>query len=299
MAEFVTTGDLIREAAAAGHVITNRQLERWRNEHILPGGTKHGLGRGAGTYWTYPASSVARLVTFLKLRRPREPLSATAVRLWLRGHDMPLNEARRHLTTALAMPQRIRRNVAQLGTVGFAERFAENARRKPTSRKKHGVGKYDDAAHDLYVTAAETIAQSFTDPSAPLPADGVASIAAMMNPSANVLRIVAALGENLNQEIGTAIPLIGSVDSLSDDASDEDFLLGRTLFAGVAKIVELAHALPETDVRRDFLILMGGGDDEVFGFACMLQAVRRLQAEGITDTLERLESVQAALQGLH
>lgn len=296
MDEFVTTDDLIRAAAAAGHVITSRQLERWRNERILPPGTKHGLGQGPGTYWTYPASSVVRLLTFLEIRRPREPLSATAVRLWLRGHDMPLDEVRRHLATALAMPRWIRRNVAQLGTVGFAERFAEDARRKPASRKKHGVGKFDHAAHDFYVTVGETIAQSFTNPSAPLPADGIASITVMMNPSSNVLAVVAALGEDFKQEIGAALPLVGSVDSVSAEASDEELLLGRTLFASVAQIVTLARALPKTDVRHDFLILMGGGDDEVFGFACMLQAARRLHAQGITDALERLQSVRAALQ---
>jgi hypothetical protein len=208
---------------------------------------------------------------------------------------MPLDHVRRHLVTALAMPQRIRRYVAELGTVGFAERFAEDARRKPASRKKHGVGKFDHAAHDFYVAAGQTIALAFSDPSAPLPYDGVASIAAMMNPSTNVLAVVAALGENFKQEVGTALPLVGAGDTASAEATDEELLLGRTLFAGVAQIVALAGALPETDPRRDFLILMGGTDDEVFGFACMLQAARRLQAQGITDTLERLESVRAAL----
>jgi hypothetical protein len=298
MDEFVTTDDLIREAAESGHVVTSRQLERWRNEHILPGGTKRGLGQGAGTYWRYPASSVTRLLIFLEIRRPREPLSATAVRLWLRGHDMPLDHVRRHLTAALVMPQRIRRNVAELGPVAFGERFAEDARRKPASRKKHGVGKFDNAAHEFYVTAGETIALAFTNPSATLPSEGVASIATMMNPSANVLAVVAALGENFNHEVGTALPLVGTGDTVPAEASDEELLLGRTLFAGVAQIVALARALPESDVRRDFLMLIGGTDDEVFGFTCMLQAARGLKAQGITDTIERLETVRAGLPSL-
>lgn len=295
MDEPLTTGDLIREAAGRGYSVTSRQLERWRNARVLPEGRKRGRGQGGGTHWTYPPTSLARLLAFLEIRRPREPIAATAVRLWLRGHDLPLDRVRRHLASALATPKRIRRTVAQLGMVRFGERFAEDARRKPVSRRKHGVEKFDHAAYDRFVGIGEAIASAFQNPSAPLPPDSVASIATMMNPSSAVLSVVAALEADFNQEIATALPLVAAGDAAAMDASDEELLSGRALFACVADIVAHAQGIPQSDPRRDFLLLMGGNDDEVFGFACMIQASRRARAEGVIDPLERLNLVRGAL----
>src|SRR5690606_37776001 len=94
------TRDLSVYAGELG--VSQRQLARWRAEHLLPTPERRGRGRGAGASASYPEGTLEQLRAIVGLREAGVRVAADLrVHLWLLGHAMPAQVIRADLLDAL------------------------------------------------------------------------------------------------------------------------------------------------------------------------------------------------------
>lgn len=80
---------LIESAARGGHSVSNRMLQRWRGQGLLPPGRR---GKGGPAVWLYPASSEHQLSRLLHWRSRSRHHRGILLALWVEG--FPINLAR-------------------------------------------------------------------------------------------------------------------------------------------------------------------------------------------------------------
>ena len=285
----ITSADLIRTASAEGYHVTVPQLERWRHGGLIPSVRQRGRGRSAGALWFHPPRAQDQLLELLRIRRPREPLAALAVRLWLRKWDVPLPKLRHHLAKGLSVFGRVRGKVRERGVAGFGEAFGEVLRRRRSARGKYGIGRLDEAGYDRGLAIGEAIAAQFEESPQPPTPQAAAAIEHAMSFTAAEMAVVKELGSTFRSEIVDAMPWVTGCDRAAAVASEEDLLMARDLWARVHALDEGASALPPDHPLRDFILRMTHGHDEPVGLGMLLLVIQRARSVGISDVVERVD----------
>jgi hypothetical protein len=287
--EGLTTGELVAAAKAKGYRVSSSQLERWRQAGLIPGARRRGRGKGAGVSWRHPEAAKDQLLVLLEIRRPREPLSELAIRLWLRSLDVPMPKVKEHLEHIVSIFPRLRKRVGELGIVGFGEKFADMLQRTPKKRSTYGIEVFDENGYDQAREVGEAVAAQFTLAAAPTE-EHLAAIELALKVRPSERSIIAALGANLKEEIHGALPLLSSGDRTVLTASDGDLLTARELWARTHALDFAARGLPLDHPLRDILLRMADGHDSGFGLVLMTIIVQSVRAAGIADPVERFDA---------
>ena len=79
---WLTTTELL---ACVHNQATERQLERWRKNDLIPRPRLHSLGRGKGVRSDYPPGTCEQLVALLELHRRERRLNRLRFALWRQG----------------------------------------------------------------------------------------------------------------------------------------------------------------------------------------------------------------------
>lgn len=230
--------DLIEGARSWGYSVSPRQLERWRNDGLLPPLAVRGRGRGRGQERYYHTDPTEQIRKLLDLRKSGVSGAESAIRLWLAGYPIDLNDVRRHLPRALKSVHRFRKH---LGSPAFAERFAEYLHRTPRAREAwFGDRFWNQERYDLSVKAAAALAQN----------DGAQS-----RDGQETLRRFAGRMTNLDEnERGLILALGGDPDALMDqipstfqsifarleDATNDELLKARAIQQSMLELAEVS-----------------------------------------------------------
>jgi hypothetical protein len=85
---WVSRDALIAYAAECRVRISRFQLERWRDDDLLPRARRVHLGRGKGTQSQYPIAAVGQAIFLARLRRQHRDLDAMAWLAWTHGYPV-------------------------------------------------------------------------------------------------------------------------------------------------------------------------------------------------------------------
>lgn len=284
----MTTAELIAQAAAVGHSVTERQIERWRYAGILPAARQRGRGKSRGALWLHPPRAATALQTFLEIRGLREPLASVAVRMWLRGIDIPFAKLRRLFPSALGISRKLRRQVNRLGPVGYAEDLADRVMGSAGARERYGVN--DEGGYERIQQALEVITNAFA-PTGAGPSDrALGHLLRCFGYTAAENAMLSHIGVDMKTEMRAAVPLIGDADIALLNASEAELVEGRAMWQMVHELVERAKRFPENPVR-DFVLRLDKWHDDCFGFACLLQSVRLARSEGVHNPTDNVRSL--------
>lgn len=137
--EPLDAGALIDAAARDGHQVTNRMLQRWRNQGLLPRGHR---GPGGCAVWLYPGGSDYQLRRLLHWRSRSRHHRGVLIALWIEGFPIELAKVRAALPHFIDEWEEMRRReVMRTGggdeTIAVAELGAEMARRRSTAPVPH------------------------------------------------------------------------------------------------------------------------------------------------------------------
>jgi len=197
---------------------------------------------------------------------------------------------REHLGRTIAIFPRLRRQVSELGIVGFGEKFAEMLRRKPSKRATYGIEKLDQKGYDRAQGIGEAVAAQFSGAMAELTEEYVATIEAAMKVRASEQSVFAALGANLTDEIRNTMPALSRGDSTIANAADADLLAARDLWTRMHVLDGAARELPPDHPLRDILLRMADGHDSAFGLVLLTIVVQKVRAAGFSDPVERFDA---------
>lgn len=85
MSETVTAEQVIEFAGQYGFEITKPQLQRWRDNKLLPPAKQHALGQGKGSESGYPPQACRQALAIAQCMNANMTLAATGWHLWLLG----------------------------------------------------------------------------------------------------------------------------------------------------------------------------------------------------------------------
>jgi len=95
-----TVEALVELASSQDYAVTERQLESWRNQGLLPPQTR-GPQRGLRPTWTSPPGTEITLLKLCKLRETTKDPAALLLGLWLGGEEQSLDRIRRAVSDVL------------------------------------------------------------------------------------------------------------------------------------------------------------------------------------------------------
>lgn len=105
--QWIEAHDLYRRSEALG--VTERKLEEWRLEGLLPPSRKVGRGRGRGFKFIYPATTLEQLTSIVSLRkRGVRTYGKLRLLLWLEGHRIDLGAVKAEILSALTLKEALR-----------------------------------------------------------------------------------------------------------------------------------------------------------------------------------------------
>ncbi|WP_030274359.1 hypothetical protein [Streptomyces sp. NRRL B-24484] len=87
-------------AAAEGHQVTDRMLETFRSQQLLPR-PERAANRGRRPVWHYPPGTDQQLLALLRWREHTRDVDTLRVLLWLDGYQVPTPAARESLIATL------------------------------------------------------------------------------------------------------------------------------------------------------------------------------------------------------
>jgi hypothetical protein len=130
---------LIGAAAGDGYNVTNRMLQRWRGQGLLPPGRR---GAGGPAVWLYPAGSARQLLRLLHWRSRSRHHRGILLALWVEGFPIELARVRTALPLLIdEWEEMARREVVRAGggseTTAVAALGAEMARRRSKAPLPH------------------------------------------------------------------------------------------------------------------------------------------------------------------
>jgi hypothetical protein len=102
-----STGELLRLAQATEPSVTERMLELWRHQDLLPKAERTGQD-GARPVWTYPGEAVGQLQALLRLRTATKDPNLLRSGLWFEGYPVPTARA---LASMIAVLRKVQANV--------------------------------------------------------------------------------------------------------------------------------------------------------------------------------------------
>jgi len=298
MGQELTAAGIVNWATAQNQDFSERRLESWRDLGIVQKPVQHGLGRGPGPLWVYPADTCDRLAAFWAMQKPNELLAETCVRFWLRGNDFDLVKLRIRLTEALVVHRNIRNNVNELGAVGYGEKLVTQAQRKPAQMKHLGETKIE--RETTLQEMGEALADVFTNPTARPAPNFIALFLKQMNvPEAATAVIERAFNANLSEEMEVAIPLMASADSGFESATDEQLLACRMMLNEIRKACAHVNRVPAENPMRDFAVLFCRSQDEsAFAFALNLQNLKRFKGAPLDEAITKIRAFSTVLASL-
>ena len=103
---FVQTADLLARAAEIDLAVTDRTLEFWRHQGLLPGPRRSGQN-GKTPLWTYPTEAVDQPRALVRLRERRKDSNILRAALWSEGNSIEASGVRRSISTFLSQMQEI------------------------------------------------------------------------------------------------------------------------------------------------------------------------------------------------
>ena len=298
MGQELTAASIVSWAGTQNQEFSERRLESWRDLGIIQKPVQHGLGRGPGPLWIYPADTGDRLTAFWAMQKPNELLAETCVRFWLRGNDFDLAKVRARLTEALVVHRNIRNSVNELGTVGYGEKLVTQAQRKPAQMKHLGETKIE--RETTLQEMGEALATVFVDPTASPPPNFIALFLKQMNvPETGAAVIERVFNANLSQEMETAIPLMASADSGLESATDEQLLACRVMLNEIRTACANIDRKPAENPMRDFAVLFCRSQDEsAFAFALNLQNIKRFKGASLDEAIAKIRDFSTVLASL-
>jgi hypothetical protein len=96
----VSTSRLLAVAQASEPGVTERTLELWRNQDLIPKAKRTGQD-GARPVWTYPGESVGQIQALLRLRVATKDPNVLRSALWFEGFPVPTGRARQSMIAVL------------------------------------------------------------------------------------------------------------------------------------------------------------------------------------------------------
>lgn len=96
----LTTAELLAVAREHEPAVTERTLELWRHQDLLPHAERTGQD-GVRPLWTYPAEATQQLRALLRLRTATKDPNILRAALWFEGHPVPIARAQSSMVTAL------------------------------------------------------------------------------------------------------------------------------------------------------------------------------------------------------
>ncbi len=237
----VTDAELVRRARDWGYSITGRQLERWRNDGIVPPLSARGRGRGRGQSRFYTTDPSEQLRELLRLRDAQVPLAECAVRLWLTGFDITLDALRQHLPRALKSVARFRK---LLRSPNFATRFAEYLTRRPQARKSvfgdrsWNRKRYDEAIHlaQGWATTPESLPEEARR-------DFYSVTARMPTLNEDERAFLISLGGAPDTMMADVVPLLDRIFEKIADASDEELIRARNIQCTLLSLSDVSEQI--------------------------------------------------------
>lgn len=237
----ITDAELVERAQGWGFSITGRQLERWRNDGILPPLAARGRGRGRGQSRFYSTDPSDQLRELLQLRETRVPLAECAVRLWLTDFDVTLDALRNHLPRALKSVARFRK---LLRSPNFASRFAEYLTRKPQARQSvfgdraWNSKRYDEATHlaQGWATTPDSLSEEARR-------DFYSVTARMPAFSDDERAFLISLGGAPDTMMAEVIPLFDRIFEKIANASDEELIRARNIQRALLALTDVLERI--------------------------------------------------------
>ncbi len=98
------TGDLIEIGRQIEPDLTERKLEYWRNQNLLPAPERSGQ-EGKRPIWTYPDETADQLLTLLRLRKESRDPNILRAALWFEGYPVKMTRVRNSIGTCLRQLQ--------------------------------------------------------------------------------------------------------------------------------------------------------------------------------------------------
>ncbi len=162
----------------------------------------------------------------------------SAVRLWLTGRPIDLNDIRRHLPRALKSVHRFRKH---LGSPAFAERFAEYLHRTPRARESwFGDRFWNEERYDLAVSAASALAQSDGGQSR----EGQVTLRKFAGRTTNLddneRALVAALGGDPDVLLDQIPSTFQNIFARLENATDDEFLQARAIQQSMLQLADVS-----------------------------------------------------------
>src|SRR5712691_2590669 len=96
----LTTADLLAMAHEHKPAATERTLEHWRHQELLPHAERTGQ-EGARPVWTYPAEAADQLSALMRLRVTTKDPDLLRAALWFEGYPLTVARARSSMIRAL------------------------------------------------------------------------------------------------------------------------------------------------------------------------------------------------------
>lgn len=96
----LTTAELLAIARTREPAVTERTLELWRHQDLLPHAERTGQ-EGARPIWTYPAEAADQLLTLMRLRAATKDPNVLRAALWFEGHPLSTTRVHNSMVTAL------------------------------------------------------------------------------------------------------------------------------------------------------------------------------------------------------
>jgi hypothetical protein len=257
----VSTAELLEIAHRGEPAVTERTLELWRHQDLLPKAQRTGQ-RGTRPIWTYPGEAVAQLQALIRLRTATKDPNLLRSALWFEGHPVPTARVQ---TSMIAVMRKVQADVAkELGKraaakghddeLGRSQAIADVAR-ELAARRGRGLPRFGRQPSEDRAQGVETMFRLLMgeDP-ALAPLDQQAAAAAERFMGLDQARryhapgtgpwLTSAPAEGLAsfQQFGSLPRLIEAVESADEDEFEQARPLACTFMNGIAAFSQLADA---------------------------------------------------------
>jgi hypothetical protein len=257
----LSTAQLLALAQESEPGVTERMLELWRHQDLLPKAERTGQD-GTRPVWTYPTQAAAQLGALLRLRAATKDPNLLRPALWFDGYRVPTSRVRESMLAVLRKIQAevdkelARRSAArgQDPEHGRSQALAEIARdlasRRGTGLPRHGRQRLDDRTRGFETMfrlgLGEEPSPSQLDDHASAAVERVMGVdqARRYRPGGIPPWLTGPPAEGLAvfQEIGSLPRLLEALDSADEAELEQARPFVRTLLTGLAAFSQIADA---------------------------------------------------------
>jgi hypothetical protein len=257
----LSTSQLLALAQAAEPGVTERMLELWRHQDLLPKAERTGQD-GTRPVWTYPAEAVDQLQALLRLRAATKDPNLLRSALWFGGYGVSMARARQSMIAVLEKLQadiekELARRAAAKGLdheEGRSQALADVARdvasRRKTSLPRFGRQRQDARARGLEALfrlgIGEESALDQLDDDTAVAVERVMGVdqGRRYRPRGVQPWLTGHPGEGMIafQQFGSLPRLIEALESGDDQEFEQARPFARTILTGIAAFSQIADA---------------------------------------------------------